>query len=246
MSSQKRKRCVVADEKRKRARRLSLKDQLEEKRKTVKEKGIKYHGLTRRIKEIWPNNPSSGRSKARMSWCGYRDPIAHGNAVDVQLSACAKLGKERFIKEKGKFVDPCTIIVLNELEQRKLKLISSQYCLYDSKTTVKTHLDIIAEAEDGSVALIELKATIEGDEESYKRADGVIQLRGGATLPNSYYHRNMIQLLMTSKMLYLRYGILPSLSYVMRVGNRTLWCYPMDREVLEVHNQIYETFVQNR
>lgn len=247
----------TADQSGKRRRQLpsvklpkNLKCTLIELKKNAKQKGIKYNGLTRRIKEIWPNEPryfSRGRRMAKYScWCRYRDPVAHGNAVDVELSQYVNLGAKKYIEERGDLLDPCTLIVIDEIRSRGFKPLLSQYCIYDSNSLVKTHLDVLAGDKDGNAVLIELKATLSGDEDSYKAADGVLNLSTGRTLPNSYYHRNMIQLLMTSRLLYEQCNFIPSRAYVMRVGNGHIWCYPMDSQVLSLYRDIYETFVQNK
>ena len=231
----------------KRAPKIDHKTALLDAKKTAKQKGLKYHGLTRRIKEIWSQHPESGHSCAtNTQWCGYRDAVAHGNAVDVEVSAYVKLGYKEFIKQKGSTVDKCTLAVIQFLKQKKLTPLLSQYIMYDSETLVKTHLDVLAEDSNHELVLIELKATINGDHESYYASNSNLQLSGGSTLPNSYYNRNMIQLLMMLKILYLRYGILVKRGYVVRVGGSNLWSYPMDSTVLALNEDIYSTFVEKR
>lgn len=236
----------------KRQKTIDYKRALLQLKKCTKQKAMKYNGLTRRIREIWSQQPTSccGNSRASRAvkkWCGYDDAIAHGNAVDVQLSAYVKLGYEAFIKQRGsRTVDPCTLAIIKMFKDRGWTPLLSQYILYDSETRVKTHLDVLATDENGELVLIELKATLCGDDSSYcaaKTAD-VLQLSGGFTLPNSYYHRNMIQLVMMLEMLYRRYGFLARRAYIVRVGGGNLWLYPIDAAVLRYHNHVYNTFIE--
>lgn len=316
----------------------------EERKKTARNKKVQYHGLTRRIAELWPEKPSftalSQREQSGL-WCGYRDAVAHGNAVDTEISAYAKLGQAEFVRQRGSTVDPCSLAVIQWLRKKGYSCLLSQYVLYDSSSAVKTHLDVLAQNSSRQLVLIELKATIHGSHDSYcgkdltaalrKRAQrwhqavdkkfvlrgrdshvsylssvqsfieaydniqpGVLQLRraaveaaqalllqdmmtvyssdaaaaliskvgvtaqaalcrlslmqlvGGTTLPNNYYVRHMIQLVMMLKMLHLRYGFLVPLAYVVRVGGGTFWCYPVDAQVLSAHQAIYDTFCQMR
>ena len=132
---------------------------------------------------------------------------------------------------------------MKELTDRGFLPVTSQYALYDAMIGVETRLDLLAQDSGTSTpVLIELKTTITGSEDSYKRATGRLHLLNGDSLPNSYYFRNMIQLLMTSKILHLHYNTTPARAYLMRVGNGKLWTYPIDHTVLQLHTSIYNTF----
>lgn len=222
-----------------------IKEVLLDKKKTARCKHVKYHGLTRVIDSVWDSKPKRKPSQQQQqnSWCGYRDALAHGNAVDREISAYAKLGHEAFIEQKGRRVDPCTLEVIQFFKRKSLRPLPSQYILYDCASCIKTHLDVLAEDDEGQLVLIELKATVAGDDDSYRAAakHDVLRLSGGYTLPNSYYNRNMIQLVMMLKMFYLRYNVLVRRGYVVRVRAGSLWCYPTDGTVLSLHERIYET-----
>lgn len=317
----------------------------EERKKTAKNKSIKYHGLTRRIVEIWPDKPifctaSKGENKNKL-WCGHRDAKAHGNVVDEELSLYAKLGQEKFVRERGHgVVDPCSLAVICWLRTQKLTLLLSQYVMYDDSNAVKTHLDLLAIDAKHELVLIELKATIEGDDDSYRGKDRTAALSKAShalhntvnsrflllgkcshnayhsaiqdfidayhrinskellskqqlakaaqavflqdmkelyreenkntkkvqrlatttqkrlhdltllhladertTLPNSYYVRHMIQLVMMLKILRSRYNIKKlTRGYVLRVGGGNLWLYPVDRAIMSAHVPIYDSF----
>jgi hypothetical protein len=219
-------------------------------KKTAKQKKLLYHGLTRRIDEIWTQKPKlkhrSSSSNGVKAWCGYQDAVAHGNVVDQQVSAYVKLGQYEFIRQRGSTVDPCTLAVIDLIRKQKWTPLLSQYVLYDEETRVKTHLDVLAQDEQQQLVLLELKATVHGNHDSYCTADSScpLQLVDGSSLPNSYYSRNMIQLVMMLKMMHLRYGFLVRRGYVIRVGGGNLYSYPMDSTVLSKHAEIYETFRQ--
>lgn len=204
-------------------------------------------GLHTVIDNLWPKLPATTavkKKEERNVVCYTVEAKVHGLRVDQQLNYYALHGRTRFSK-KYSSVDPCTMIAIITLEKRmNLKIIDAQFPLYDGDSGIRTRLDLLCVKQSSAeLVLVEVKSTTHATSDAFLHAasNDYMCFDNGVRLPNSYYYRAMLQLLLTAIILKKEYDITADRSYLLRVNHRKSWVYELDAAVSTHYESIYNT-----
>lgn len=204
-------------------------------------------GLRVVIDNLWPKLPatlSSAASSSSAAACLKYSSQKHGLIVDHQVSHYALHGEESF-RKRYPSVDPCTLVAIVALETHlNMKIVDSQLPLYDGDSGIRTRLDLLCiDNASKELVLFELKTTTHStaDRFLYAASGDAMHFDNACSLPNSYYYRSMIQLLLTAIILKKEYDITVDRSYVLRVNHKTYWTYELDAQVSRMYLSIYNS-----
>lgn len=181
--------------------------------------------------------------------CTRIDNKKHGSIVDSEIQMFTlppiNYNIENMFKYVEGGVDSCTVRILLELKRRNWSIISPQHKIFDEELKIATAVDIICrDNKTGELIVIELKTSKHTSDEYYRyyHRDYYYEMlrapksfpESGGRIPYSMKNDDLLQVLLTYVIIKERYGIVPDIAILIRLGGDKIWCYEMDEWCFEI------------
>jgi hypothetical protein len=180
--------------------------------------------------------------------CTKIDNKKHGSIVDSEIQMFTLPPINYDISNMFQYVegvDSCTIRLLLELNKRNWSIVSPQHKIFDEELKIATAVDIICrDNTNNDLIIIELKTSKHTSDDYYTfshpdyyydmmRAPRSFPETGGQ-IPLSMKNDDLLQILITHVIIKERYGIVPDISLLIRLGGDKIWIYELEDWCYEI------------
>jgi hypothetical protein len=193
-------------------------------------RSVRLSGLHRRIARAFGDGRDAyacakAATPPPVPSCGPRTPACsggrlHGKRVDAEL-ALWTLNRAAL---RGRALDVCTVRILRALARRRWRPVAAQLPIASRRARVATAIDLLCEASDGGIVLVEVKCTMRTDHLTAPFGT----LRGlPVRLTDCLAHRFFLQLLAMDAILRVEYGVAPDVAVVVQVLPEGVSVHPL-------------------